>query len=70
MDARRFKATMVLNGDTVSTVASALKRSRNTVYLKIKGQLDFDSREIQILKERWSLSANDIELIFFSPKVS
>lgn len=70
MDARRFRATMVLNGDTVSTVASALKRSRNTVYLKIKGQLDFDSREIQILKERWSLSANDIELIFFSPKVS
>ena len=70
MDARRFRATMVLNGDTVSTVASALKRSRNPVYLKIKGQLDFDSREIQILKERWSLSANDIELIFFSPKVS
>lgn len=70
MDARRFRATMVLNGDSVSTVASALSRSRNTVYLKIKGKLDFDSREIQILKERWSLSANDIELIFFSPKVS
>jgi hypothetical protein len=70
MDARRFRATMVLNGDSVSTVAAALSRSRNTVYLKIKGKLDFDSREIQILKERWSLSANDIELIFFSPKVS
>lgn len=70
MDERRFRATMVLNGDSISTVASALKRSRNTIYLKIKGTLDFDSREIQTLKKRWGLSASDIELIFFSPRVS
>lgn len=71
MNSRLFRAKMVEKGETSDSVAKYLNIARSTLYRKIRGvDTDFDQKEITALKNRWELSPEDVDRIFFTEKVS
>ena len=63
---------MALHGDTGNDLAKALGLSPQRFSAKIneKNGAEFTQHEIQKIKDRYNLSAEDIEAIFFNKKVS
>lgn len=57
---------MVLNGDTQKTIADALNVSEQTVGDKVNGISEFKQSEIKVLINRWNLSPEQVDEIFFS----
>lgn len=71
MNANKLKAIMALNGDTGAKLAEALGIARPTFSLKLHNKgTDFTRGEIQIIKDRYKLSAEEVDDIFFNIKVS
>ena len=72
MNQRLLKSIMIKNGDTGKELAQALNISRSTLSHKMTGYkgLCFTQREILIIKERYQLTAREIEEIFFTQKPS
>lgn len=70
MNANLLKAKMKEFGDTQAVLAVVLGISRSRLTAKINGVADFRQNEILFIKDRYSLTAADIDLIFFSPKMS
>lgn len=70
MDTNRLRAVMVLHGDTGTRLAAALGISRTALSMKMTGKSQFTQREIWKIKERYGLSAEDIDRIFFASRVS
>lgn len=66
MNKKWFEAEMKRYGDTGSTLADALKISEVTLSRKKNGESDFTSREMAIIKNRYALSADMIDQIFFT----
>ena len=71
MNKRELKAVMVRNGDTGTSLAEYLGMARSTFSQKINenGSV-FTQKEMAAIKRRYSLSADDMDLIFFEDKVS
>ena len=72
MNKKEFEAIMKRNGDTQQKLAEAIGISRITLNNKInerKGAV-FTAPEIAIIKKRYSMRPEDVELIFFSKSVS
>lgn len=68
----KLEAKMKFFGDTQETLATALQISATRLNAKInccKGA-DFRQREIKIIKERYSLTGDEINEIFFDLQVS
>lgn len=65
MNKNLFKSFMVLHEDTQRTVAEALKVSDQTISDKINGVSDFKQSEIKTLIERWGLTPEQVDNIFF-----
>lgn len=63
---------MVLHGDNNEDLAQALSISPQRFSMKIneKDGAQFSQGEITLIKERYSLSAEEIDSIFFDIKVS
>lgn len=57
---------MVLFNDTNETLAEALNISRQTMSAKINGKVDFKQSEIKIIVERYKLTPEETEQIFFN----
>lgn len=71
MDKRRLESVMKLHGDTGSDLAEYLGIARSTFSLKInENGAEFTQGEITKIKQRYDLSAEDIDHIFFESKVS
>ena len=70
MNTKLLKSKMVAYGDTQESLAAALGISRTRLTSKINGVSDFRQMEMIFIKNRYGLSANDIDNIFFKPKVS
>lgn len=70
MNANLLKAKMKEFGDTQVVLAAALGISRSRLTAKINGIADFRQNEILFIKDRYALTAADINSIFFSPKMS
>lgn len=70
MNLNLFKSTMVLYGDTQSSLSKALGISRMTLSNKLHGRNDFSQAEILFIKDRYRLNAEDVDAIFFDLKVS
>ena len=72
MDKRLLKSYMARFGDTGETLAEALGMRRNTLSSKMNEYrgAEFTQTEMKIIKERYSLTAEDIDKIFFGLKVS
>ncbi|GMQ73555.1 helix-turn-helix transcriptional regulator [Tetragenococcus halophilus] len=72
MDKRKFKSIMVYNNDTQSDLAEYLGISNQTFSRKIneKGNSEFGSAEIRLIKARYGLKPEEIDEIFFDKLVS
>lgn len=67
MNGALLKSIMVLNGDTVRDLASYLNKSPQSVSDKINERgTEFRQGEIAMIKERYNLTAEQVEAIFFA----
>ena len=60
-----LKAKMVLNGDTIQTLADSLGINRQNASIKINGKRDFKQKEIATIVRRYKLTYAETEAIFF-----
>lgn len=71
MNAKELKVEMVRHEDNGETLAQALGISRQTLSRKMNDiDAEFTQKEIGIIKNRYSLSGDRIDEIFFSQGVS
>lgn len=68
MEKKKLESKMKLYGDTQEILASSLNISTSRLNAKINqyGGADFRQKEIQKIKERYNLSAEEVDEIFFS----
>lgn len=72
MNPKLLKSFMALNGDTIRDLAECLGISAQSVSYKInekiinKDKIEFKQGEIAKIKERYNLSAEQVEAIFFN----
>lgn len=68
MNKRELESIMKRYGDTQYDLAKAIGISRVTLNRKIneKGNIAFNQPEMNIIKERYDLNAEEIERIFFT----
>lgn len=65
MNTRLLDSKMVEKGISNDQLIDALQINQATYYRKKSGHSDFKRREIRIIKQFLSLSAEDVDLIFF-----
>lgn len=72
MNSNKLRAVMVLNGDTGGMLAKVLgiSHTRFSAKLNERNGAEFTQSEIQAIKERYGLTAEQIDDIFFNIKVS
>ncbi len=72
MNPKLLKSFMALNGDTIRDLADYLGISPQSVSYKINekvintDKIEFKQGEIAKIKERYNLSADQVEAIFFN----
>ena len=67
MNGALLKSIMVLNGDTVRDLAKYLGKTPQSVSDKINERgTEFKQGEIALIKERYNLTAEQVESIFFA----
>lgn len=67
MNGAMLKSVMVLNGDTIRDLAEYLQITPQSVSDKInERRTEFKQGEIAMIKERYNLSADQIDAIFFN----
>lgn len=70
MNTKELKAEIVRHGDTALALAEFLGIANPTMSNKINGKAEFSQTEMQMIIDRYELSANRIVEIFFSPDVA
>jgi hypothetical protein len=72
MNKRLFKVKMLLFGETNQTVADALHITPQRNSAKVNGTngAEYTQGEIMILKNRWNLTPDEVDQIFFTNEVS
>ena len=70
MNTKALKARMVANGDTQAQLAEAIGISALNLNDKLNGKVSFRQSDIAAIKERYHLSADDVDRIFFGPELS
>lgn len=63
---RLLKAKMILNGDTIQTLAECLGINRQNASIKVNGKRDFKQKEIAVIVRRYKLTYAELEAIFFA----
>ena len=68
MDKRRLESVMKLFGDTGNSLSDYLGIARSTFSMKINetNGAEFTQGEISLIKQRYSLSAEEVDSIFFT----
>ena len=66
MDMYKLKYFMGKNGDTQSDLASVLGIAQSALSARMNGHTDFRKNEIDEIRKRYSLSAEDVQDIFFA----
>ena len=72
MNKKKLRAVMIAHGDTSESLSDFLGISLGTLSKKMneKSAAGFTQPEIMMMKERYNLSAEDINDIFFDIEVS
>lgn len=71
MNARKLKSKMALNGDTGGELAKAVGLSHTRFSAKLNERnAEFTQSEIQCIKDRYELTAEEVDDIFFDHAVS
>lgn len=67
MNIALFKYYMAKNSETMSTLAAALGKCKATVSNCVNGNTksEFNRMDIKILKERWKLTPEQVDKVFF-----
>lgn len=65
-----FRMKMVEHGEKLTPLAEAMNISVGALSNKINKKSGFKQNEIAFLRDRWGLSAEDIDAIFFASPVS
>lgn len=66
MNSQKLKSKMVEFGDTQAQLAEAIGISASNLNDKINGKVSFRQTDIAAIRNRYHLSAEDVDLIFFS----
>ena len=66
MDMYKLKYFMGINGDTQSDLASVLGIAQSALSARMNGHTDFRKNEIDEIRKRYSLSAEEVQDIFFA----
>lgn len=71
MNSNRLKSVMALHGDTNATLAKFLGITDQSLRKKMaEDGTEFKQGEIARIKDRYNLTGEDIDLIFFNGSVS
>ena len=71
MNPNKLKALLVLHGETAGALAKALGITPHTLSAKLHGRKgDFTRNEIYLIKDRYNLTASEVDEIFFDDCVS
>ena len=71
MNTNKLRAKMALYGDTGNALAEAIGLSPQRFSAKLNdNNAEFTQGEIQTIKDRYNLSAEEVDEIFFNLKVS
>ncbi len=71
MDEKLLRSAMIKHGDTQSMLAEAMGISLSRLNAKINNNgAEFKQTEIMFIKQRYKLTAKEVNEIFFNPKVS
>lgn len=71
MNANKLKAQMALHGENASVLAEALGITAPRFSQKINERgAEFNKREIMLIKERYNLTPEELDAIFFDELVS
>lgn len=70
MNKNELKAQMARHGDTNMSLAKAMKMSYAAFSAKLNSKKIFKQSEIQIIVDRYELTAEEIKDIFFTPQMS
>lgn len=62
----KLKVFMDLFGDTMTDLADTLQISYQSISKKMNGHTDFKLTEIKQIKERYHLSPEEVDYIFFN----
>lgn len=70
MNSKLLKGTIVLHGDTQASLAEDMGMATSALNQRINGQIEFRRNEINFIKNRYNLSAEEVDSIFFEELVS
>lgn len=69
MNKNLMKSVMALHGDTQKSIAELLNLSEQTISEKMNGLSDFKQSEIKLLIDRYKLTPDQVDDIFFGEPV-
>ena len=70
MNGNLLKSIIVKNGDTITRLAEAMGLPISALSQRISGRIDFRRAEIRFIKNRYNLSSEEVDTIFFEELVS
>lgn len=70
MNKNLLKAVIAKNGDTQSRLAEAMGMQISALSQRMSGQVDFRRNEIRFIKQRYNLSCEEVDSIFFEELMS
>jgi transcriptional regulator with XRE-family HTH domain len=70
MNSNLLKSVIAKNGDTQYRLAEAMGLQVSALSQRINGHVDFRRNEIRFIKNRYNLSSEEIDSIFFTELVS
>lgn len=66
MNKALLRSIMVLNGDTYQTLSAEMKMEKATFSRKINNQASFSKAEMQFIREKYNLTADQFIEMFFT----
>lgn len=70
MNSNLLRAEIVKNGDTQASLAQQMGLQVSALSMRISGKIEFRRNEIVFIKNRYGLTAEETERIFFEDAVS
>lgn len=70
MNANELRAHMARHGDNCLRLAEVLGKSPSTISHKLNDGIPFSIVEIQTMIDRYGLTPEEVQTIFFAPKVA
>lgn len=70
MDRDLLRSVVVRNGDNMTKLADAMGLAQSALSNRVHGKVEFRQNEMNFIRQRYRLSAEETERIFFTEIVS